>query len=580
MSKRALELLAPAKNLACGKAAIDHGVDAVYIGAPRFGARAAAGNSVADIHELCLYAHQFGAKVYVTLNTLLHDDELDDAVSLTHDIADAGADALLIQDLRLIGRADARLTLHASTQTDNRNVEKVRSLARMGIRRVVLARELTVDEIREIHEACPDVELEVFVHGALCVSYSGACYASEYCFGRSANRGECAQFCRMRFDLLDADDKVLISDRHLLSLHDMNRFSCLGELIQAGVVSFKIEGRLKDVGYVKNTVSAYSRGLDDCIRLCPELYCRASEGEVKYAFKPDLEKTFNRGYIDYFLHGRTRDMASFDTPKVMGEHVGTVKDIRGNFIIVASTVRFMNGDGLCFMNGKRELEGFRVNRVEGNRLFPHVMPAGLHKGMRLWRNNDQAFQRILTGDTAQRKIPVKLTLEETPDGYRLTASLTGSVRLTSASATIREEKQDAFRSQTDNMHRQLEKTGDTCYLCREIEITEPVSRRFIPNSQLSALRRDALAALDKVRQSAPTAPEPLPTVKDWRPVPFTKDQPIMQCRYCLKHELGYCTRRGGHPSHWKEPVRLRLGDGRTFRLAFDCRLCQMNIYVE
>lgn len=375
--KRKLELLAPAKNLECGIAAIDHGADAVYIGAMQFGARAAAGNSVDDIRQLCQYAHRFGARVYVTVNTIIYDSELEQTHQLLSQLSDAHVDAILVQDMGIIDNYPLSivnnpfsLSLHASTQTDNRTAEKVRWLRSLGFSRVVLARELSVDEIAAIHRAVPDVELEVFVHGALCVSYSGLCYASQHCFGRSANRGECAQFCRMKFDLLDADGRELEHQRHLLSLRDLNQSDHLEELAEAGATSFKIEGRLKDLGYVKNVTAAYSERLNQLIRRHPDRYERASRGHVSYTFKPDLQKTFNRGYTTYFLHGRQPNIASFDTPKAMGEYVGTVKELRGHSFNVAGTASFSNGDGLCFVDDERQLQGFRVNRVEGNRLFP------------------------------------------------------------------------------------------------------------------------------------------------------------------------------------------------------------------
>lgn len=389
---KSLELLSPAKNLECGIAAIDHGADAVYIGAQRFGARASAGNPVSDIARLCDYAHVFGAKVYVTVNTILYDDELEATRQLLAELQQAGTDAILVQDMALLSiyksqfsTLNSQITLHASTQTDNRTAEKVRWLRDIGFRRVVLARELSIDEVRAIHKAVPDVELEVFVHGALCVSYSGLCYASQYCFHRSANRGECAQFCRMPFDLIDADGRVIEHNRHLLSLKDMNQIDNLEQLAEAGATSFKIEGRLKDVSYVKNVTAAYSERLNQLIRRHPDKYCRASKGQCRYTFTPNLQKTFNRGYTTYFAHGRQPDIASFDTPKAIGEFVGTVKELRRDSFNVASTASFANGDGLCFLNQERQLEGFRVNRAEGNRLYPQHMPKGLHPGLQIGR---------------------------------------------------------------------------------------------------------------------------------------------------------------------------------------------------
>ena len=376
-----LELLAPAKNLACGIAAIDHGADAVYIGAPHFGARAAAGNSLEDIRQLCAYAHPFGAKVYVTVNTILYEEELVDVKQMLSDLAEAGVDAILVQDMAVLSLCPKGMTLHASTQTDNRTPEKVQWLKSQGFSRAVLARELSVEEIAGIHQAVPDMPLEVFVHGALCVSYSGICYASQYCFRRSANRGECAQFCRMRFSLEDADGKEIEHERYLLSLRDMNQSDNLLALAEAGATSFKIEGRLKDLSYVKNVTAAYSERLNEIVRQHPDKYCRASLGYSTYTFQPDLRKTFNRGYTTYFAHGRQPNIASFDTPKAVGEFVGTVKEIRHDSFNVAGTASFANGDGLCFLNKDHQFEGLRANRVAGNRIWPFRMPQGLRPGM-------------------------------------------------------------------------------------------------------------------------------------------------------------------------------------------------------
>ena len=594
---RPLELLAPAKNLECGIAAIDHGADAVYIGAQRFGARASAGNSVDDIARLCDYAHQFQAKVYVTVNTIIYDDELDDTRQLLAELADAHVDAILVQDMSLL-TSDSSLPLHASTQTDNRTTEKVAWLRDLGFSRVVLARELSIDEIRAIHESVPDVELEVFVHGALCVSYSGQCYASQYCFRRSANRGECAQFCRMQFDLVDADGRVIEHDRHLLSLKDMCQIDNLEALADAGATSFKIEGRLKDVGYVKNVTAAYSERLNQLVRRHPDRYRRASLGHCRYTFTPNLQKTFNRGYTDYFARGRRPDIASFDTPKAMGEFVGTVKEIGRNALTVAGTARFANGDGLCFLNGERQLEGFRVNRVEGNRLFPQQMPAGLHPGQRLYRNSDQEFDRLLAKPSAERKIPITLSLQPTPDGFRLSSG-DASVEMTIAHQT-------AEKPQRDNIVRQLTRLGNTPYECREVDLPADFNY-FIPSSQLAELRRQLVAVLSPKAHPAqfahpahPAHPAPPPhypqphlynianteaarfygvdqlTAYELRPA---HDAVLMQCRHCLRFALGFCVRNGGRRPTWREPLSLRLGDGRTFRLEFDCRNCQMNVYA-
>ncbi|MBS5894864.1 MAG: U32 family peptidase [Prevotella buccae] len=622
---RTLELLAPAKNLEIGKAAIDHGADAVYIGAPRFGARAAVGNSVNDIRELCRYAHLFGGKVHVTVNTIVYDDELEDTLIMIRDLADAGVDALLLQDMGVAERclqmqvSDElpRLpVLHASTQCDTRSAEKVRWLQSVGFSRAVLARELSVEEIAAIHRAVPHVELEVFVHGALCVSYSGVCYASQHCFKRSANRGECAQFCRLRFDLLDSNGREIEHQRHLLSLKDMCRIDHLEALADAGACSFKIEGRLKDIDYVKNVVSAYSRRLDELVARRPEEYCRASRGRVEYHFEPNLKKTFNRGFTSYFLHGRQPDIASFDTPKAMGEYVGKVKEMRGNSFNVAGTAVFSNGDGLCFINANRELEGFRVNKAEGNRLYPLKMPHSLRQGMSLYRNNDVAFEKLMAGNTAERKIPLKLFFSITEDGFSLSSE--------GVEAKIAFAHQPAHRVQTDNILRQLGKLGGTQYVCDEVVIEPGADSYFIPSSLLADLRRKLVEELNSRQSLAPALVTEMPVtsvspvVEDasasivWQPeykrfpylynisnqaaVKFYEGQGmanvtpafeqketghplVMQCRHCIRYSLGFCVKRGGERPRWREPLFLALPDGRRFQLEFDCHECQMNVYA-
>lgn len=616
---RKLELLAPAKNLECGKAAIDCGADAVYIGAPKFGARQAAGNSLDDISELTAYAHQFGVKVFVTLNTIIYNDELDECKSLLTDVIKIGVDAILVQDMALVdymhelGRTSGIKTLlHASTQTDNRNKEKVGYLRSLGFSRVVLARELSLDEIRDIHEAYPDMELEAFVHGALCVSYSGACHVSEYCFGRSANRGECAHFCRMKFDLIDADGNEIEHQRYLLSLKDMCQINRLEQMADAGVVSFKIEGRLKDIAYVKNVVAAYSQRLDELCQKRPTDYCRVSLGKSFPAFTPDLAKTFNRGYTHYFLDGRTHDIFSPDTPKAMGEFVGKVKEIRGRSFNVAGVASFANGDGLCFINAKKELEGFRVNRVEGNRLFPLTMPEGLRHGISLYRNNDVAFDKELARQGTERRIPIRLTFAKTMDGFVLSAAGNG---IETAKATAVFEHQKAQRPQRDNIIRQLSKWGDSIFEIEGLDIEDSADECFIPSSVLSSLRQELAAA---IRLSVPAKETVGVMVASEKPIGITAAKysfdfknisnsasrrfyeqrgdaplltalevdrknfnlPLMQCRHCLRFSSGYCVKHGGRKPEWKEPLSLRLGDGRVFPLEFDCKNCQMNVLAE
>ena len=596
-----LELLAPAKNLACGIAAIDHGADAVYIGAPRFGARAAAGNSIDDICQLCNYAHQFGAKVYVTLNTIIYDDEIESVRVIIRQLEEAGVDAILVQDmavLTMLQEQQSQMALHASTQTDNRTPEKVRWLQDIGFSRAVLARELSVEEIAEIHREVPGIELEVFVHGALCVSYSGICYASEHCFHRSANRGECAQFCRMRFSLVDADGKEIEHERYLLSLKDMNQSDNLQKLVEAGATSFKIEGRLKDVAYVKNVTAAYSERLNAIIRQHPDKYRRASQGFCEYTFTPDLNRTFNRGYTSYFLNGRQPDIASFDSPKAVGAFVGTVKEIRGNSFNVAGVTSFANGDGLCFLNEERKFEGLRANRVEGNRIYPFKMPRNLRPGMALYRNNDQEFERMLDKPSATRKIPVRIALRAVDDGFELSA---GDV-----TAHFAAEHQLAQKSPRENLIRQLSKLGDTIYVCTEVDVPDDFNY-FIPNSQLSEMRRQLVAELSKgkSRPQTPVSQREKQTGGEGKyAYPYLYnianrlsqqfydaasltayelkggDGPIMQCRHCIRYSLGYCVKHGGKRPSWHEPLSLVLGDGRRFRLEFDCQHCQMNVYAE
>ena len=620
-----LELLSPAKNLECGKVAIDNGADAVYIGAPKHGARAAACNSMEDIETLTNYAHQFGAKVYVTLNTIIYDDEIDETVDMMSELNNIGVDAILVQDMALVELAKEIdcPPLHASTQMDIRTPEKVQWLKDLGFKRVVLARELSLAEISAIHKAVPDIELEVFVHGALCVSYSGQCYASEYCFNRSANRGECAQFCRLKFSLVDDDNHVFEKDKYLLSLKDMNRIEHLEELIHAGAVSFKIEGRLKDADYVKNVTAAYSQRLNSIIARNDDL-ARASFGECTYEFIPNLDKTFNREYTEYFLNGRADKVADFNTPKSKGEYVGDVKEIRRNSFNVSTLASFSNGDGLCFVNADGVLEGFRANRVEGNRIFPLKMPAGLYEGARLYRNYDMDFQRILASANTKRKLAVTMSLAEVDDGFSLT--ITDEIG-NSATAMLECKKEKAKLSQLANIKVQLQKLGNTVYQCKELKV-EFTDDWFIPSSMLSDLRRRACEELGAkvigdrlkvigygllVNNQQPSTNNLQPTTKDYfegssmsylanvsneiahnfylnhgadnvdKAFELEKpqgDKLIMQCRHCIRWSLGMCRKQNPrHPLNSTQ-LYLELPDKKRFRLDFDCSKCQMNIYAE
>ena len=445
--QRKIELLAPAKNLECGIAAIDHGADAVYIGAPRFGARAAAGNSLEDIAELVRYAHLYRVRIYVTLNTILKDEELPETERMIWDLYRAGVDALIVQDMGLPGLNLPPIPLHASTQMDNRHVEKVKFLADAGFRQVVLARELSLEQIRKIHEAVPQTSLEVFVHGALCVSYSGQCYVSQHCFGRSANRGECAQFCRLSFDMVDADGKMIVKDKHLLSLKDLNQSEELEKLLDAGASSLKIEGRLKDVTYVKNVTAYYRQRLDAIFKRRKE-YIRASSGSVRLAFKPQLDKSFTRGFTNYFLFGRNKDIFSFDTPKSLGEEMGYVKEIRGNYIVVAGVKPFSNGDGICYLDERGKLKGLRINRVENNKLFPAGEMPRIKQRTVLYRNYDQEFEKLMQRKSAERKLGVDMSLKENNFGFTLTLTDEDDV---SVSIALEKEKELARTPQTDNI---------------------------------------------------------------------------------------------------------------------------------
>lgn len=633
---RKIELLAPAKNLECGIAAIDHGADAVYIGAAQFGARQTAGNSTEDIAELTRYAHQFGAAVYVTVNTIVYEKELAALEHLLKQLVEMGVDAILVQDMAVleiykklkaeyVARGYRMPALHASTQTDNRSADKVKWLKENGFERVVLARELSLEEITDIHKAHPDVELEAFVHGALCVSYSGACYASQYFFNRSANRGECAQFCRMAFDLKDSDGETLIEDSYLLSLKDMCQLDRLGDLLEAGVCSLKIEGRLKDANYVKNVVATYSEALNAYIAKHTGKYCRSSYGRCTYTFTPALEKTFNRGFTHYFFNGRQKDISSFNTPKAMGEYVGYVKEIRRGSFNVAGTAMFANGDGLCFFNRQKKLEGFRVNRVENNRLFPLTMPKNLEPGMALYRNNDIEFERAMQGKTATRKLQVRFVVDVV-DG-KLTFTATDECGR-SANVVLNETPEKAQKSQHDNIVKQLEKLGNTVWTANGISINNSADEFFIPSSRLAAVRRELLEALENTPVSnhtdkqavgetttnsvnanntvyadtinianvanttaqnyyaahgvknAPTAFELNSDYKAGSTTAPSAVSPLMTCRYCLRYALGYCVKNGGKRPTWHEPLHLEAKNGIRVRLAFNCAKCQMEVYAE
>lgn len=579
--KHTIEILAPAKNLEVGRIAIDAGADAVYIGGPSFGARKAAGNSIDDIAELCRYAHLFRAKVLVTLNTLLRDNEMSEAVRLAHAYKEIGVDAIIIQDLRLarilfdsgnFPRVSNAMSaspephannehvcyLHASTQCDNRTLERVQELEQMGFKRVVLARELSFDEIRHIreHTSC---ELEAFVHGALCVSYSGACYLSEAVCGRSANRGECAQMCRLAYDVLDEDQNELLHQKHILSLKDLDRSTHLRELIATGVTTLKIEGRLKDADYVRNVVTYYRQLIDRLIEQDSSL-AHASEGVCRRSFVPNPEKTFHRGATDYFSFGRPDNLVNQNTPKSTGEFIGIAP------LSAAAIQSLHNGDGLTFAG-----EGFYWpnNRV-------HI-PVGTP----VYRNLDTDFQKQLAAkDATTRVLPVAIRFAETTDGFALTFSA-GDTTVTQTFPAQKTPAQNAERAESV-VRQQLAKLGGTHLETESIHIewTQPF---FLPAAVLNEWRRQAADAffqkrtaltlngnteksqsVDRLLTSSNT------TTNDSSNIPTA----LMTCKYCILNELGCCKTK--NPRKTGIPTYLRQ-NGLLLRIRTDCRACVMTI---
>ena len=604
IKQRKIELLAPAKNLECGIEAINHGADAVYIGAPKFGARAAAVNSLEDIEALVQHAHLYHARIYVTVNTILKEEELKETEEMIHALYRIGVDALIVQDMGITKLNLPPIPLHASTQMDNRTPEKVKFLWKAGFRQVVLARELSLREIKKIHENCPEVPLEVFVHGALCVSYSGQCYVSQACFGRSANRGECAQFCRLPFSLVDADGKVIVKDKHLLSLKDMNQSDELEQLLDAGASSFKIEGRLKDVSYVKNVTAAYRQKLDAIFARRPE-YVRASSGTCNFEFKPQLDKSFSRGFTHYFLHGRDKEIFSFDTPKSLGEEMGTMKEARGNYLTVAGLKSFNNGDGGCYIDEQGRLQGFRINRVEGNKLYPQEMPRIKPRTV-LYRNFDQEFEKILVRKSSERRIAVSVRLTDTPFGFALTLTDEDD---NSVTLSLAREKEPARTPQEENLKTQLAKFGNTPFEAVRIDI-DFAGNWFLPASVLADFRRQAVEKLISARSInyrrelfvlKPTAhafPQStltyLGNVMNAQAVSFyaghgvasiapaferapAEKAVLMFCKHCLRYSMGWCPVHQRERSPYREPYYLVSTDGKRFRLEFDCKNCQMKV---
>ncbi len=600
---RALELLAPARTADIGVAAVDCGADAVYIAGPAFGARQAAGNPVADIRRLCDYAHRFGVRIYVTFNTLVYEEEIPQARRLLQELQDAGVDALIVQDAAVTRLAPEGMILHASTQCAIRTPEKARFTESLGYGRLVLERELSLAQIRAIREAV-DAELECFVHGALCVCYSGQCYLSEHLAGRSANRGACVQACRSLYDLEDASGKVLVKNKALLSLKDFNLIHRLEDLAEAGADSFKIEGRLKSASYVRNVVRAYSDALDALVRRYPDRYRRASYGTLRGGFKPDLKKTFNRDYTELFLDGKRGEWAAMDAPKSMGEYIGTVDRLRAGIVTVRPEkpgLALHNGDGFAFVDPEVGIVGFRGDVCEGFTIRSKDVP-GLKAGTRLYRNIDADFERKLEADRPVREIGVTQQVQLSA-GTLTVSALTEDGRKASVEIPAPFEAARDQDRMLETIHAQLSKrSGIYAFSVAGVEVEGLVP--FMSASFLNGIRRDLAAALDAqparmlpLRRGA-VRPDPAPetltyqdniansvardiyrergsvTIEDAFELTHREGAEYMRTKYCLRHELGLCPKRraGTRP----EPLYL-LNQGRRLRLDFDCAACEMTV---
>lgn len=600
-----LELLAPAKNADFGIEAIKHGADAVYIGGPAFGARYGAGNTVADIERLAANAHRFHAKVFVALNTILRDDELEEARRLAWQIHGAGADALIIQDMGLLEMDLPPIQLHASTQTDNRNADKVKFLQDVGFSQIVLARELSLNEVRKIASQT-SIALEYFVHGALCVAYSGQCFISHAHTGRSANRGECSQACRLPYTLIDDKGKTITENQHLLSMKDNNQTANLLALAQAGVSSFKIEGRLKDLSYVKNITAHYRSLLDDILEQHPE-FSRASSGRSTWTFTPQPEKTYNRGYTDYFANDRQDDIGAFDSPSFVGEPIGEVVDIGPGHFTVNAEIDFNNGDGVCFYDAHGEVLGMRINRADGKTLYPAEIPEELTVGATLFRNRDQEFERALEKDSAERRISIRPVFAETADGFALTLVDEDGVTVTAELPHAKEAAKNAERA-TVALSEQLGKFGNTQFIAEpvELQLSQPW---FLPVGTLNALRRDATEQLEAARLAA--HPRPLRAAPATAPVPYPQEEltylgnvfnakarqfyekhgvkliaeayeanqekgmvSLMITRHCLRYSFNLCPKEVKHLK--PDPMTLVNGNEKLI-LKFDCKACEMHV---
>ena len=615
-SRSVIELLAPARDVECARAAIDHGADAIYIGPPQFGARKAASNTMADIESVVAYAHTFGCRVHVALNTLLLDREVAAARRMAWELYRAGVDALIVQDAALLDVASMPpIELHASTQCDNRTAGKVRFWQDLGLRQVVLARELSIEEVSLIASQTT-VRLEAFVHGALCVSYSGQCYMSYARGGRSANRGECAQPCRLPYDVLAADGTTLMRRAYPLSLRDNNQTDNLEALIDAGVSSFKIEGRLKDAGYVANVTLHYRLALDEILSRRPDL-SRLSRGGVSPVFTPEPCRSFNRGFTDYFAHGRRPDIWQPLTPKSLGQPLGTVVKVAPpDRIVVKTSASVANGDGLCFVSqSQARFAGTSVNGsspVAGGLALSVQSAKGVVAGDEVFRNSDVAFAAALSHDKTRRSIPLGLRLEYADGAFTLFADDSDGVS-SSVSRRIDAQPAKSAEASRGQMERALSKSGGTVFDVTRVVVGPSASRLFVPASELNALRREALeahaearveffrpsdvvraecaGALWPARQLAPESNVINAEARrfyeshgaefgEWgyeRRADVPKDWRLMTTRHCIMNAMGKCLRK--HPECARlTPLVLRDDDGRTYSVNINCALCQMEIY--
>jgi 23S rRNA 5-hydroxycytidine C2501 synthase len=610
--KNKIEILAPAKNLYQGMAAINAGADAVYMGANMFGARTNATNSVEDIAQMVRYAHLFKAKVLVPVNTILYDNELEPCRKLIWELYEIGVDAIIIQDMGLLELDLPPIAIHASTQANNRDAAHVKFLADAGIKRVVLARELNLDQIKEIR-AASDVELEFFVTGALCVSFSGNCYMSVANGERSANRGSCAQNCRLPYQLIDGKGKTLIENSHLLSIKDLDLSDELPNLIKAGICSFKIEGRLKDIVYVKNNTSYLRKRLDAFLEAHADSYEKASTGRIFYNFEPELGRSFNRGYTDYFVNQRYASIGSWESPKSQGQYIGKFLGYKTNGYLIENFEMLNNGDGLYFSNEKGMADGVLVNIVVNDIVVPNELKS-LPIGTEIYRNLDAEFNRMVENEnSAVRKIGVKLRFMDTETGFCLQATDEDGHSCTTNFEMPKEvaKKTDEI---LDNIKQNLAKTGNTPFIADEIEVVFS-EKWFLPNSKVNEMRRTTLEQLAEIRVREYER-EGQPMVKTEHPYPvkeldFTYNvsnklsrafykrhgvteiekafelqwdpgkSRVMVTKYCVKYELGKCPRyqRSTMGEKLAEPLTLKNGEV-EYKLKFNCKPCEMEIWEK